>query len=145
MKYPDCLHLLRHFSLFVVVASLQNACASSVLQTGEDWLTWNEDSRVNYVSAYLSGHARGFRDGCETGQQIYTVSRSKGLPGEECIRKEPQYSRKLEDYAAKITEFYNSYPQDNRVPVLKLLDGMSDRRNLSIRQMHGYYGTPSGR
>lgn len=136
---------LRYFALLVVMASLQSASASSVLQAGEDWLKWNEQSRVNYVSAYLWGHARGFRDGCQTGQQIYSVSESKGLPGEKCIGKQPQYSKKLEDYAAAITKFYNSYPQDKRVPVVKLLDGMSDRRNLSFQQMHDYYGTAKGR
>lgn len=114
--------------------------ASSVLQTGEDWLKWNEEVRVHYVSAYIWGHGRGFRDGCTTGQQIYSASASRGLPGEKCIGKIPQYSKKLEDYAAMITHFYNSYAEDKQVPIFMLLDGMSDSSNLSIRQMHEYYG-----
>jgi hypothetical protein len=128
------------FSVLLVIAFLQTASASSVLQAGEDWLKWNEDARVNYVSAYLWGHARGFRDGCTIGQKIYSASAPGGLPGEKCIGKAPQYSKKLEDYAATITEFYTSYAEDKHVPVFMLLDGMSDARNLSIRKMHDDYG-----
>lgn len=44
------------------------------------------------------------------------------------------------DYAGMITRFYSSYPDDVKVPILKLLDAMSDSKHLTIQQMHRYYG-----
>lgn len=145
MKSLVCVGLLRTLGLLIMTASFLAASASTVLQSGEDWLKWNDETKINYVSAYLWGHARGYRDGCTTGQHIYSGSPSKGLPGEKCIGKQPQYSKKLEGYAAAITEFYVCYPNDKQVPVFQLLDGMSDSHNLSIRQMHEQYGPAARR
>lgn len=38
------------------------------------------------------------------------------------------------DYAGMITRFYSSYPDDVKVPILKLLDAMSDSKHLTIQQ-----------
>ena len=63
------------------------------------------------------------------------------MPGEKCIPEHPAYSKNLEKYVGMITEFYHTYPGDKAVPIFKLLDGMSDQRNLTLKQMHEYYGS----
>ncbi len=40
-----------------------------------------------------------------------------------------------------ITDYYRSYPSDRYVPIFKVLEGLSDARNLTIQRMHEYYGT----
>lgn len=104
-------------------------------------MKWSDETRLAYVSAYLWGYGRGFRDGCEAGERIYSAGRSRGLPGEKCIPEHPAYSKNLENYAGVITEFYRTYPDDKGVPIFKLLDGMSDQKSLTLKQMHEYYGS----
>jgi hypothetical protein len=132
----------RQLLVFLVAAALNpgRTLAANVLEPGADWLKWSDDTRLVYISAYLSGHARGFRDGCEVGQEIYSAGKPSGLPGEKCIPKFPKHSENLEDYAATITNYYRSYPGDGHVPIFKLLEGLSDSRKLTIQQLHPYYG-----
>lgn len=126
--------------LLVVALNPGRSFGANQFEAGDDWLKWSDETRLAYVSAYLWGHARGFRDGYEAGQRIYSTGKSVGLPGEKCIPEHPGYSKNLEDYAGITTEFYRSYPNDRRVPIFKLLDGMSDKAKLTIQQMHEYYG-----
>ena len=136
---------LRLAKLLLVVSLLMllsgRILAASSIVEGDDWLRWNEETRSAYVSAYTWGFERGFRDGCEAGQRVYAVGKPKGLPGEKCLPKAPTYSKYLESYAAMITEFYRTHPDDKRIPIRSLLEGMSDQRNLTQEQMHEYYGS----
>ena len=125
---------------FAMVLSSGRSLGANSLKEGDDWLKWSDETRLIYVSAYVSGHARGFRDGCEAGQRIYSVGKSKGLPGEKCIPESPTYSKYLESYVGMITEFYRTYSSDNGVPIWRLLDDMSDKRNLTLKQIHEYNG-----
>jgi hypothetical protein len=79
-----------------------------------------------YVSAYIWGNARGFRDGCEAGEKMYSIAKLHGLPGEKCIPRYASYSRKLVDYADGITGYDSAYPADRYVPIFKVLEGLSD-------------------
>ncbi len=124
-----------------MVLSPGRSFGANALVEGADWLKWTDETKLAYVSAYLWGHQRGFRDGCEAGQRIYSAGKPKGLPGEKCLPQAPAYSRYLERYAVTITEFYRTYPDDKGVPISTLLDGMSDQRNLTVKQMHEYYGS----
>ena len=126
--------------LAIVLSSGRGFGANAIVE-GDDWLKWSDETRVAYVRAYLTGHALGFRDGCEAGQRVYAAGKPKGLPGEKCLPEAPAYSKYLESYATMITEFYRTYPDDKRVTIGRLLDGMSDQRNLTQKQMHEYYGS----
>jgi hypothetical protein len=109
-----------------------------VFEKGDDWLKWSDDSKLAYVSGYVHGQSRGFKDGCTVGEELYST-KMRGLPGEKCIAKAPTYSNALESYIRTITEYYRSYPNDRNVPVFKVLEGLSDGRSLTLRQMHEYF------
>jgi hypothetical protein len=126
--------------LAIVLSSGRSLGANAIVE-GDDWLKWNDETKLEYVSAYLSGYGRGFRDGCETGQRLYFAGKPKDLPGEKCLPEAASPSKYLENYAAMITAFYRTYPEDKRVPIHTLLDGMSDQKNLTQKQMHEYYGS----
>jgi hypothetical protein len=138
----------RHVNLFLAVVLVLvfgpgRTVAANPLENGDDWLKWNNETRMVYVSGYLWGHARGFRDGCEAGEKTYSTGKSSGLPGERCIPKQPNYSRNLEDYVGGITDYYGAYPTDRYVPIFKVLDGLSDAQKLTIQQMHEQFPASS--
>lgn len=138
----------RHVSLLlavvlILVSGLERAVAAGPLQNGDDWQKWSNETRMVYVCAYLWGRGRGFRDGCEAGEKTYSTGKQRGLPGEKCIPKQPNYSGNLEDYVGGITGYYDAYPTDRYVPIFKALEGLSDAQKLTSQQMHEYYGPSS--
>src|SRR5713101_5168326 len=116
--------------LIAVAFSPTTSFATDAFEAGNDWLKWNNETRLAYASAYVRGHGRGFRDGCVVGQEVYSVGKSSGLPGEKCVAKLAPYSKPLEEYVAVITEYYHSYPSDREVPIFRVLEGLSDARSL---------------
>jgi hypothetical protein len=137
---PRLAELLLVVFLAVVLNSGRSLAANAIVE-GDEWLKWNDETRLAYVSAYIWGLERGFRDGCEAGQRVYAAGKPKGLPAAKCLPEAPAYSKYSESYAAMITEFYRTHPDDKRVPIRLLLEGMSDQRNLTQEQMHEYYGS----
>ena len=125
--------------LLAVTLGPSTAFASNNIATGDEWWAWNNESRFIYVSAYLQGNGRGFRDGCVVGEKIYSVGELHGLPGDRCGVKAPTYSKTLEDYMTRITEYYQKYPEDRIVPIFRVLEGLSDARSLTVEQMHSYF------
>jgi len=125
--------------LIAVAFRPTTSLAADAFEAGDDWLRWNNETKAAYVSAYVRGHGRGFRDGCAVGQKLYSVGKSGGLPGEKCVAKLPAYTKPLEGYAATITEYYHTYPGDRHVPIFKVVEGLSDSRALTIQQMHDYF------
>jgi hypothetical protein len=134
----SCTKVLLALLMIAVVLKPVTSFAADAFEAGDDWLKWRSETRLAYVSAYVRGRGRGFRDGCVVGQGLYSAGESSGLPGEKCIAKIPPYSKLLEDYVATITEYYHSYPSDRDVPIFKVLESLSDTRSLSIQQMHTY-------
>ena len=114
------------------------AVAAGLLENGDDWLKWTDETKTEYVSGYLWGLGRGFGDGCEAGEKTYS-RKLQGLPGEKCIPKQPIYSGNLEDYVGSITAYYHAYPTDSCVPISHVLEGLSDARRLPVQQMHQYF------
>ena len=112
--------------------------AADAFEAGDDWLKWSNDAKLAYLSAYLHGQGRGFRDGCVVGEKLYSAKAS-GVPGEQCIAKVPRYSKSLDAYAAAITEYYRLYTSDENVPIFKILEGLSDASALTLKQMHEYF------
>jgi hypothetical protein len=135
---------------FLISALVSLACGGQCfgwnpVPSGDEWSTWSDDTRIGYISTYMLGYARGFRDACETGQEIYSNEKPTRAPRDKCFDKAYKYSKNIEDYAAAITEYYHAYPSDRKVPVFELLEGLSDARNLSPQKMHQYYGSPEKR
>jgi hypothetical protein len=114
--------------------------AADASRYGEQWLSWSNDTRSAYVLGYLWGFGRGFSQGCRVGEETYSA-KPKGLPGEKCVARAPNYSKSLEQYAEIITNYYRSYPTDRSVPIPKLLDGLQREPDLTIEQMHEYYSS----
>src|SRR5208283_5251477 len=106
---------------------------------GEEWLKWNADTRLLYVSAYLTGYDRGFAEGCKMAEEV-GMSKPMGLPGEKCISREPGHSKNLEEYVDMVTKYYTVYPRDRYVTIRTVLEGLSDTRRLSLQQIHQYSG-----
>jgi hypothetical protein len=129
--------------VLVLVIGLGRTVAANQFENGDNWSKWNNETRMVYVSGYLWGLARGFRDGCEVGEKTYSTGKSRGLPGEKCTPKHPNYSRNLEDYVGGITDYYAAYPPDRYVPIFKILEGLSDARKLTIQQMHEQFPASS--
>ena len=126
--------------LLALVFNSGGSLGANAIAEGDQWLKWGGETRLEYVSAYLRGNARGFRDGCEAGQEAYSGGNLAGLPGEKCLPKLPKYSNNMEEYVRTITDYYRSYPTDRFVPIFKVLEGLSDSRKLTIQRMHDYYG-----
>ena len=145
-KMKDHVRLLLSVGLvLVLVLHGRRIVAANSFENGDDWLRWSNETRTVYVSAYLWGRARGFRDGCETGQKTYSTGKLRGLPGEKCIPKRPTYSRNMEDYVGGVTDYFSAYPAARYVSIFKVLEGLSDAQKLTVTQMHEYYGSSSRR
>jgi hypothetical protein len=107
---------------------------------GEKWLKWSDETRNAYIESYTDGFLDGFVRGCDVGQQTYSHTRPKGLPGEKCVARAPVFSKHVAYYKDKISEFYRSYPKDLAVPISEVLQGLGDERNLSLQQIDEYSG-----
>ena len=125
--------------VLVLIFGTGSTVAEGLLENGDNWLKWTDETRIEYVSGYLWGLGRGFRDGCEAGEKTYSTGKLRALPGEKCIPKQPMYSRNLEDYVGGITAYYHAYPTESCVPILHVLEGLSDARKLTVQQMHQYF------
>jgi hypothetical protein len=136
----------RMFLMCALVFLVWGQCfGSTPFPGGDDWSAWSNDTRISYISTYMFGYARGFRDACETGQEIYSNDKLPRAPRDKCFERAYKYSKNLEDYAEKITAYYREFPNDRKVPVFKLIEGLSDSRNLTLQKMHEYYGSSQER
>ncbi len=114
----------------------ETASASRGRAEGEEWLRWAEDVRIEYVSSYLAAFSHGFHFACKAMQDAATTSKSGEPPMEVCMRNLPRYSKTLDLYAARITQFYRRYPSDRFATVQEIMDYMSDSRDLNVQQIH---------
>jgi len=103
-------------------------------------MSWSAETRLAYVSAYVQAYVEGFRVGCDAGKEAYATKIPKWDAGEKCAGRGKTFTKSLEDYVDKITKYYESYPADGHVQIRKILEGLSDERQLTPQQMHQYYG-----
>jgi hypothetical protein len=117
------------FIVCTVLASLlTGALAQSKLRparTGGDWLSWTQQTRNDFVEAYLAGYVEGKSGACEAAAEIFgggkTVSDPRDDPSQRCIRQAKSYSKDVLDYVSVITDFYTNYPQFRKIPDLYLM------------------------
>jgi hypothetical protein len=125
-------------ALLVAYGSREIPAATTAAQ-GQQWLTWSEETQLQYTSGFLSGFAIGFREGCQSGEKLYSPRLPAGLPAEKCILTTPAYSEFLEHYVQEVTSYYKSFPSDRNVPINRVLEAISDSRHLSQQKMHEYF------
>jgi hypothetical protein len=113
--------------------------ASRGIAEGEDWLKWDNNARQQYVWCYVLAFQHGFQFACKvtaTSKKTSSVSTLTDLSEEGCMARMPKFSKPIEYYSQKITDFYTSYPADRYVMIRELLDNMLDSRDLTIEQIH---------
>ena len=128
--------------LIIVIFSSVTSFAANAVAEGEQWLKWSDETKLVYVSAYIIGFDNGVFQACKQAEKMWQP-KSTELPGRKCRQQIPGHTKQLEYYVSVVTDYYHSYPNDRYVTVRTLLDGLSDARNLTIQQIHQYYGPSS--
>ena len=119
---------------------------------GKTWIHWDESQRKGFVLGYVWGLDRGFHNGCLALSQISpspsSIDHSKGPdlldnPSQHCMSQLPVYSKALDYYETQITKFYETYPQDQDLPLRQLFSQLEDSsNNKTLEQIHSWYHTP---
>jgi hypothetical protein len=115
------------------------AYGSRGVAEGEDWMKWDSDTREIYVGCYFVAFNHGFKSACKKAalsDKSSSASKVSEAPDEPCVAKMPQFTRPVEFYSQKITDYYRSYPSDRYAMIRELLDYMSDSQNLTLEQIH---------
>jgi hypothetical protein len=123
--------------------------AAWVGKDGQMWLEWNIATRNAYVYAYVAGITRGFMQGCNTG--VDYLSSTKSYPASEtkkiiegCSALSPVKLNEIDDrlLGQWITKFYTKYPGQRFLyisdVILKLLAGRT------IDQIHREFPQSDG-
>lgn len=116
------------------------------------WLKWDESQRKGFVLGYSWGLERGYENGClalnVASSASDTIDLSKGPdllknPLQECMSKLLPFSKAPEYYETEITKFYETYPQDQDLPLRQLFSQLADSsNNKTLEQIHSWYHTP---
>jgi hypothetical protein len=126
--------------LAIVILSSGTGIGANAVAEGEQWLKWSDETKLEYASAYVQGFDSGVFQACKQAEKMWQP-KSTELPGKKCRQQMPGHTKKIEYYVSTITDYYHSYPEDQYVTIGTLIDGLSDARNLTIQQMHRYYGS----
>ena len=105
---------------------------------GEAWLHMSPDSRAGFAWGYTIGLSRRFAQGCNAYRSI-NPSKSRDLhddPFAKCLGRGEGFSRSVDYYVKKVTEFYESYPLDHDVLFEEVLKRLSDSENMTPAQIH---------
>jgi len=118
---------------------------------GKIWLQWGESQRKGFVLGYVWGIDRGFHNGCSALAQSSStpdsIDHSKGPdpldnPLQHCMEKLPTFSKEGSYYVTRITKFYETYPQDQDLPLRQLFAQLEDSsNNKTLEQIHSWYHT----
>jgi hypothetical protein len=91
------------------------------------WVSWSSSERLTFVRGFLAGYRGGYEHGCDYLIAL-TQSRSSDY---DCLSKKPQHlpisdsqallNNDYSTYATSMTAFYETYPQDDDVPITILL------------------------
>jgi len=115
------------------------------------WLQWDESQRKGFVLGYVWGLDRGFHNGCLTLQvssspDIMDPSKGPDLlddPLQHCESKVPMFSKEVAYYVSQITKFYETYQQDQDLPIRQFFSQLEDSgNNKTLEQIHSWYHTP---
>ncbi|MGB6265900.1 MAG: hypothetical protein WBF56_09170 [Candidatus Acidiferrales bacterium] len=113
---------------------------------GKAWLGASKEWRRAFLNGYINGLLDGHRRGCSdyekgTPYVLPTPMREK-IPVEKCMDWGLNFSRTPEDYERLMTDYYKTYPEDSNLPILKLLDELSDNEHKSLSEIHRWYHSP---
>jgi len=107
---------------------------------GEEWLRWNQETRQLLAYAYLVGYQDGSIDGCAIADELFARGQRfydpRDFPMAQCMEKRKKFSEPLELYIETITEFYETYPADQKIPARFVLRKLYDGAAVSLEQLH---------
>jgi hypothetical protein len=119
---------------------------------GKMWIKWDKSQRLGFIRGYNSGLDRGYHNGCltvyeaaspssgELDQSKKTNRSTSGL--QECMSKQPLFSKEAAHYETQITNFYETYPQDQDLPIRQFFSHLADSSSETLEQIHSWYHTP---
>jgi hypothetical protein len=107
--------------------------------TGGRWLSWNVETRGDFVDSYLEGDLDAKIDACHAAYVLFVPRGTPDGTGEnslegKCFRAVKSYTQTVDEYVSVITDFYTKYPQYRNFSALDLLRAISD----------GHYTTADG-
>jgi hypothetical protein len=115
-----------------MVSAAQRCCE------GEEWLKWSKETQTVYLTGLLLGTERGFRKGCfeglVQGSSSPTEINERALRG--CLGKTPSFTKDISVYVQKVTEVYQTYPNDRSLSVRDVFFEFSDDKNRTAKQVH---------
>ena len=117
-----------------------------VSHQGKRWLSWSTQERYLFLEGYLSGLAEGHEGGCFD-YEVGTPHRSDAKmqeksPVEKCLDLGLKFDQPGDYYERLMTKYYTTYPEDENLPMRKLLAELSATKNQSLAEIHGWYHSP---
>jgi len=93
------------------------------------WLRWSESERVAFVRGYFIAYGRGVEHGCRLVPEVSQPSvRDQACANEMVHLPSPVQPIFLDEevtrYASAITRFYETYPEDDDVPIPYLIEAL---------------------
>lgn len=114
------------FTVLIIIVTA--ACrANWICCEGDEWLSWDAQTRSVYDRAYARGNMQGYARGCANGLVAstpemngpYTMEASKRCSDGAMIT-----DRDSSHFADRITEFYQKYPQQRYLRISDILIGL---------------------
>jgi hypothetical protein len=107
---------------------------------GEEWVQWNQETRQFVAYAYIIGYLDGSTHACVLADRLFAPGKGfadpKDVPAARCMEKTRSFSRGFEFYAKTITKFYETYPEDKRIPARFILRRLYDGEEITIKELH---------
>ncbi|MGB6265899.1 MAG: hypothetical protein WBF56_09165 [Candidatus Acidiferrales bacterium] len=117
-----------------------------VSHQGKRWLSWSTQERDLFLEGYLTGLADGHDRGCldyEVGTPYRSGTKmNEKSPVEKCLRLGLKFHQPVDYYEGLMTKYYTTYPEDENLPIRKLLTELSATKNQSLAEIHGWYHSP---
>ena len=93
------------------------------------WLHWSTSERLAFVRAFVIGYRQGSDEGCQVAERAAQPSLSESICWKQTERLPSTfralfYDDEVSQYSRSMTTFYESYPEDDDVPITFLLESI---------------------
>jgi hypothetical protein len=106
---------------------------------GDDWLQMDKRERLGYVGGYLDGLREGWARGCFNATNIVGEKEWTEFgrdPTSLCMDREPLYPKRPRVYSALLTQYYEMFEDDRRVPFRELIELMASPPERTLTEIH---------